>query len=1266
MNIYSAKSRKYLIILCLLFLSTMYQGYAQTYQVNGSAIDNGNGIVKLTAQGIGNQTASAWSTIPINLTQPYDMTFELFFGCDKSSDGGDGMTFTIHNDPRGLNATGAGFGFLGIGGSPAESIKPSLSIEFDTYDGSGSGGLNELASDHIAIDLNGDVNAGQTFIGVGGTPVTVQEVLGGRDLEDCAVNANNFYTIRIVWNPTTQQLQLYEEGTLTMTYNKDLITDVFGGNNMVYWGFTGATGSASNEQWIASSGAIIPWECSVATSCCAPFTVTPTSPTTICNNPITLSVADTYHSYSWSDGTTNATLHVSAPGTYTLNVLQNQGGNLCPGSVDFTIAPVGPTATLSGGATLCHAGETTTLSVVLTGTAPWSLTYAIDGVAQTPVTGGITTSPYVFQGSGSHVYSLVSVSDHSGCNSSAAGSVTVGLYPGIPVGNDDIFTAPGTANLSVDDEGGTYLWYDAPIGGNLVFTGDAFTTPVLTGTTTYYVENSSVLGYIQKSVGLLDKSEGTGNDVNDHVPGLPPAVCYLEFTANSDFILDTITCLVNVPAATTNGQVTVYITPYVGGAPYTGPETIAKDSINISIGTTGQHNVLIPLNYACTAGTTYHISYGASNNIQTAMYFQLLPEVGGYPLTADPELSITQYDLGRPGRYPGLFDWKISVPAPASSCGRTPVTAYTCPQAMLSGDAVICNDGSTTPISVSLTGRAPWTLTYAMDGVNQTLVTNIVASPYIFQSGTGVHTYTLISVSNGDCSGTVSGTATVTLTPGAPVAHDDHFLAPGTTDLSVDDEGDVYEWYDSPVSTTPLFTGPAFTTPVLNATTTYYVHNASIVNVIRKSVGLLDKSEGTGPDPNDHVPGLPPAVCYLEFTANSDFILDTITCLVNVPAATTNGQVTVYITPYVGGAPYTGPETIAKDSINISIGTTGQHNVLIPLNYACTAGTTYHISYGASNNIQTAMYFQLLPEVGGYPLTADPELSITQYDLGRPGRYPGLFDWKISTVSSTPTCGRTPVTAYLCPTAVLSGDATICDDGVETTNLEIILTGDAPWSIIYAIDGVNQTPITGITVSPYTFSSLTGAHVYTLVSVANATSNGCPNATSGIATVLLKPDAPSGNDVMFTPPANVILEIQNTGGVYHWFTVANGGDLIHVGSSYTTPLLNSTTTYYVEQVVGLDISCTRTAITAIPVVPTEALFIPNLITPNNDGKNDVFEIRGLPNDSELVIYNSWGNSVYQNSNYDNKWDPSSDDVGIYYYELKLKNGESYKGWLQVL
>jgi gliding motility-associated-like protein len=49
--------------------------------------------------------------------------------------------------------------------------------------------------------------------------------------------------------------------------------------------------------------------------------------------------------------------------------------------------------------------------------------------------------------------------------------------------------------------------------------------------------------------------------------------------------------------------------------------------------------------------------------------------------------------------------------------------------------------------------------------------------------------------------------------------------------------------------------------------------------------------------------------------------------------------------------------------------------------------------------------------------------------------------------------------------------------------------------------------------------------------------------------------------------------------------------------------------------------------------------LPQLVTPNGDGKNDVFEIRGVfdyPNNI-LEIYNRWGNLVYRKEGYQNTW-----------------------------
>ncbi|MCW3464945.1 gliding motility-associated C-terminal domain-containing protein [Chitinophaga nivalis] len=83
------------------------------------------------------------------------------------------------------------------------------------------------------------------------------------------------------------------------------------------------------------------------------------------------------------------------------------------------------------------------------------------------------------------------------------------------------------------------------------------------------------------------------------------------------------------------------------------------------------------------------------------------------------------------------------------------------------------------------------------------------------------------------------------------------------------------------------------------------------------------------------------------------------------------------------------------------------------------------------------------------------------------------------------------------------------------------------------------------------------------------------------------------------------------------------------------------------------------------------LFIPNVITPNGDGKNDRFVIPGLEKypGSGLYIYNRWGNMVYQSKDYDNKWTGDGLNEGTYYYILKLNTpqGErNYKGWIELL
>lgn len=84
--------------------------------------------------------------------------------------------------------------------------------------------------------------------------------------------------------------------------------------------------------------------------------------------------------------------------------------------------------------------------------------------------------------------------------------------------------------------------------------------------------------------------------------------------------------------------------------------------------------------------------------------------------------------------------------------------------------------------------------------------------------------------------------------------------------------------------------------------------------------------------------------------------------------------------------------------------------------------------------------------------------------------------------------------------------------------------------------------------------------------------------------------------------------------------------------------------------------------------------IPNLFTPNGDGTNDVFEIRGLNQygDNELSIVNRWGNEVFRQKNYQNTWGGEGLNEGTYYYLLRVKpkggNGDwqVFKGYITLI
>jgi uncharacterized repeat protein (TIGR01451 family)/gliding motility-associated-like protein len=94
--------------------------------------------------------------------------------------------------------------------------------------------------------------------------------------------------------------------------------------------------------------------------------------------------------------------------------------------------------------------------------------------------------------------------------------------------------------------------------------------------------------------------------------------------------------------------------------------------------------------------------------------------------------------------------------------------------------------------------------------------------------------------------------------------------------------------------------------------------------------------------------------------------------------------------------------------------------------------------------------------------------------------------------------------------------------------------------------------------------------------------------------------------------------------------------------------------------------------TSLVTIQVEPFFIPNVITPNGDGLNDQFEIKGLGKfvSNNLIIWNRWGDHILDQSDYKNDWSAVGLMNGTYYYMLKTVDEADkehvFKGWIQVI
>ena len=162
-------------------------------------------------------------------------------------------------------------------------------------------------------------------------------------------------------------------------------------------------------------------------------------------------------------------------------------------------------------------------------------------------------------------------------------------------------------------------------------------------------------------------------------------------------------------------------------------------------------------------------------------------------------------------------------------------------------------------------------------------------------------------------------------------------------------------------------------------------------------------------------------------------------------------------------------------------------------------------------------------------------------------------------------------------------------------------------------------------------STLANAPFSQWITVVGTDVNGCADTDSLYMNILSLPEVYAGPDQYFDYPGSTTLFGNTFGLAYNWFPSTG---LSCADCAYPTAVPSSPTWYYLTTTnntgcVGID---------SVYVRPYFPVYVPNAITPNGDGLNDVFLVVGENlTGFHLQIFDRWGIMIFETKNPNEPW-----------------------------
>lgn len=203
---------------------------------------------------------------------------------------------------------------------------------------------------------------------------------------------------------------------------------------------------------------------------------------------------------------------------------------------------------------------------------------------------------------------------------------------------------------------------------------------------------------------------------------------------------------------------------------------------------------------------------------------------------------------------------------------------------------------------------------------------------------------------------------------------------------------------------------------------------------------------------------------------------------------------------------------------------------------------------------------------------------------------PGYVSQTITgiTVANKATVIRNIQLVPIAPVANFTADHTTgCNASVQFTDI----SGAAAGSTFLWNFGDGQTSTLQNPTHSY---SISGTYTVTLA-VSSCAGNDSEIKTNYITISL--PTAPTTTSAQICGPNSLILDATGS-GTLNWYDAASGGSLVFTGTSYHTPTLSSTTTYYVES--------SSTSFGTSQYIPSPA--ITSALTHNTAGRYQIFDV----------------------------------------------------------